>query len=88
MRPCANGPAANSVARKLTQELDRRAKRLLNREDCDPDYAEFFIRCEQLSKSLSSTIGRSPTPRELDKVLLYRLPGGAREAPGSTADLP
>ena len=80
--------AAASIWR-LTGRLDRRNKRLSNYEKCDPDYADFFDRCERLCSELDSIIGRCPTPRELDKFLLFHRcpPGGATKPPGSTGDL-
>jgi len=70
---------AAASARKLAGRLDRRDKRRMSSEDCDPghsedcdpDYADFFYRCERLTRCLALTIGRSPTPRELDKLLLF-----------------
>lgn len=63
--------AAASIT-KLTERLDRREKRPLSGEDCDPDYAGFFYRCEHLTRCLALTIDHSPTPRELDNLLLFR----------------
>jgi hypothetical protein len=37
----------------------------------DPEYADFYMRCERLSHDIANLIGRDPTPRELDKVLLW-----------------
>lgn len=39
--------------------------------DEDREYADFYARCERLSHDIASLIGRVPTPRELDKVLLW-----------------
>jgi hypothetical protein len=41
-----------------------------HQEDVDGDYAQFFERCQQLSRQISEFMGRHPSPRELDKVLL------------------
>jgi hypothetical protein len=37
----------------------------------DKDYQKFFSGCEQLSLCIRGLIGKSPTPREVDKVLLH-----------------
>jgi|SRR5665213_666007 len=58
---------ANKSARKLVQ-LDRGRIRFGN---VDAEYADFFARCEQLSKCINDLIGRIPNPREVDKVLLH-----------------
>ena len=57
---------ADKSARKLIK-LDRGRTRLNN---VDVQYADFFARCEQFSNCMNDLIGRIPTPREVDQVLL------------------
>lgn len=41
------------------------------REEVDKQYADFCTRCELISEEIGNLIGRIPTPREVDKVLLH-----------------
>ena len=58
---------ADKSARKLAK-LDRGRNRSGN---TDPKYAEFCARCDKLSGLIQGLIGRVPSPREVDKVLLH-----------------
>jgi hypothetical protein len=57
---------ADKSARQLVK-LDRKRTTVA---DVDPDYSDFCARCDQLIHDIRSLIGKAPTPRELDKVLL------------------
>jgi hypothetical protein len=61
---------ADAAARKILRESGMRRQRGPSERDVDPDYAKFFARCEYLSEEVSGLLGRRPSPRELDKVLL------------------
>jgi hypothetical protein len=50
--------------RKIRKEPSRK-------EEVDKRYAAFCARCELISEEIGNLIGRAPTPREVDKVLLH-----------------
>jgi urease gamma subunit len=61
---------AKTSARRLTRGLS------LNNHPSeavgvDADYADHFRRCEHLTLRINGLIGRTLSPREIDKVLLY-----------------
>jgi hypothetical protein len=58
---------AEKSASKLAR-LDRGRIRLSN---ADPKYSDFCARCDQLNRCMQELIGRVPSPREVDKVLLH-----------------
>ncbi|WP_315745472.1 MULTISPECIES: hypothetical protein [unclassified Bradyrhizobium] len=60
---------ARRVAREPVKEPRRRGSAV--RTDIDADYAAFCRQCTSLTGSLRELLGHTPTPRELDKILLY-----------------
>jgi hypothetical protein len=59
---------AKESANKLIK-LDRR--RNGPAKTVDKEYAEFFLRCEQLRETISGLLRRNVGPRDVDKVLLH-----------------
>ncbi|HEU0215040.1 MAG TPA: hypothetical protein VFQ90_00145 [Stellaceae bacterium] len=62
---------AVSGIKRLTGKLETLKTRLPSLGSYDPEYADFFERCERLSTEVAAKIGRQPNPRELDNVLLF-----------------
>jgi predicted nucleotidyltransferase len=60
----------DASSRKILRESGMRRWPGTNRADFDLPYADFFARCEYLSQEVSELLGRYPSPRELDKVLV------------------
>ena len=73
----------DSRAEKSVGQLvnDRAPNRHLSEGGTDAAYARFFSRCEQLSRSIRDAIGRDPTPREVDKVLLHHASAAPKQTP-------
>jgi hypothetical protein len=61
---------AEKSARQLTNRY-RIRKNPKREEDVDKQYADFCDRCELISEEIGNLIDRTPTPREVDKVLLH-----------------
>jgi hypothetical protein len=61
---------AEKSARQLTKP-HRIRKEPSKKEEVDKQYAGFCARCELISEEIGNLIGRTPTPREVDKVLLH-----------------
>ena len=53
------------------KELGEFSSKNLSLKKFDKAYAKFFRRCLWLQEDLRKPFGRKPSPRELDKVLLY-----------------
>jgi hypothetical protein len=80
---------SDTSARKILRESGIRRQPRADQADFDLPYADFFARCEYLSQKVSELLGRHPSPRELDKVLLlhWRVDALRKRAAGGTNPL-